>query len=114
MWKHLRVRDPVLPVFRRQHPFGPYVLDFYCAAARLAVEIDGQVRDSADRPARDERRDAWLCDRGVTVLRIPAGDLMRGFDDCIDAIVRMALDLGTKSPLHRPSGGPPPPLRGGG
>jgi very-short-patch-repair endonuclease len=42
-----------MPVFRRQHPIGRYVLDFYCAGARLAVEIDGLSHDLGDRPQRD-------------------------------------------------------------
>jgi very-short-patch-repair endonuclease len=38
---------------RATRPIGPYVLDFYCAKARLAVEIDGMSHDTADRPERD-------------------------------------------------------------
>ncbi|WP_366852839.1 DUF559 domain-containing protein [Phenylobacterium sp.] len=41
LWTALRGREPGRPVFRRQHPIGPYVLDFYCAKARLCVEVDG-------------------------------------------------------------------------
>ena len=78
------------PVFRRQHPIGPYVLDFYCAKARLAIEVDGIGHDLADRPQRDLRRDAWLRSEGVSVLHIPASDVMRAIDDVVDAIVRAA------------------------
>src|SRR5579883_2615614 len=49
LWNRLRKRIPGHPVFRRQHPIGPYVLDFYCTTARLAVEIDGISHDMADR-----------------------------------------------------------------
>ncbi len=79
-----------MPVFRRQHPIGLYVLDFYCAKAQLAVEIDGMSHDLGDRPERDTRRDAWLKGQGVTVIRIPASELTRGIDETVDAIVRMA------------------------
>ncbi len=79
-----------MPIFRRQHPIGPYVLDFYCAKARLAIEIDGMSHDLADRPQRDIRRDAWLEAEGVTVMRIAAGDVMRSIDDAVDGIVRTA------------------------
>jgi very-short-patch-repair endonuclease len=41
LWNRLRTRRPGQPVFRRQHPIGPYVLNFYCAKAHLAIEIDG-------------------------------------------------------------------------
>ena len=63
-----------MPTFRCQHPIGPCGLDFYCAKARLAIEIDGMSHDVADRPQRDIRRDAWLKAEGVTVMRIAAGD----------------------------------------
>jgi very-short-patch-repair endonuclease len=93
LWSRLRQRKPGKPVFRRQHPIGPYVLDFYCANARLAIELDGASHDMGDRPQRDLRRTAWLESRGITVMRIPANDLARGLDEVADAIVRMAVDL---------------------
>jgi very-short-patch-repair endonuclease len=92
LWNRLRERLPGKPIFRRQHPIGPYVLDFYCAKANLAIEIDGVSHDMADRPRRDERRDAWLKKQGVTVVRIPAAELMRGVDEAADAIVRLAAE----------------------
>src|SRR6202000_2389735 len=58
-WSRLRARLPNQPLFRRQHPIGPYVLDFYCPKARLAIEVDGVSHDMADRPQRDLVRDAW-------------------------------------------------------
>jgi very-short-patch-repair endonuclease len=69
---------------------GPYILDFYCAAAKLAVEIDGEGHGMGDRPQRDERRDAWLAERGVTTLRVPAVDVMRRFEDTVQMIFEMA------------------------
>lgn len=93
LWRCLKARAPEQPVFRRQHPIGPYVIDFYCAKARLAIEIDGASHDMSDRPHRDARRDAWLAERGVTVMRIAASDLTRRFDDIADAIMRMASEL---------------------
>ena len=76
----------------RQHPIGPYVLDFYCPKAHLAVEIDGISHDMSDRAERDNRRHAWLKKHGVTVMHIPAAELMRGIDETADAIVRMAAE----------------------
>jgi very-short-patch-repair endonuclease len=93
LWIRLRERAPGKPVFRRQHPIGPYVLDFFCAKARLAIEIDGISHDMGDRPQRDLRRDAWLEARGVTVVRIAASELTRGIDEAADAIVRMAAEM---------------------
>ena len=76
LWQHLR-RQVADIKFRRQHPCGPYVLDFWCAAARVAVEIDGFAHDMGDRPERDGMRDQWMKERGMTVLRIAAKDVLR-------------------------------------
>jgi very-short-patch-repair endonuclease len=43
LWSRLRGRGPEKPTFRRQHPFGRVILDFYCPAARLAIEVDGRT-----------------------------------------------------------------------
>jgi very-short-patch-repair endonuclease len=102
-----------MPVFRRQHPIGPYVLDIYCAEARLAVEIDGMRHDLGDRPRRDARRDEWLNECGITTIRITAGDWATSVDEVVDAIVRRAAAAieasATSTALPRD---PPPPLRG--
>jgi very-short-patch-repair endonuclease len=82
-----------MPVFRRQHPVGPYVLDFYCVKARLAVEIDGIAHDLGDRPACDERRSDWLAGRGIRVVRITASELTGDFDETVDGLLRAAVAL---------------------
>ena len=92
LWSRLRARGLGAPVFRRQHPIGPYVLDFYCAKARLALEIDGISHDMGERPQRDVLRDAWLLGQGLTVVRIPATEVMRDIDNVVDALVRTAMD----------------------
>ncbi len=73
--------------FRRQHPIGPYVLDFYCAAARLAVEVDGQGHDHPDQLGADRRRTAWLGTRGVAVVRLVAEDVRVNLDGVLEAIL---------------------------
>ena len=54
LWKAIKGRKLNRLPFRKQHPIGPYVLDFYCEAVRLAIEVDGGSHDFGDRPARDE------------------------------------------------------------
>ena len=103
LWQRLRGNGNGLK-FRRQHPVGPYVLDFYCARAKLAIEIDGEAHNRGDRPLRDEMRDAFLIDRGFKVLRIAAADILKDADIAVEAIVAMA------SPLHHsPAASGPPP-----
>ena len=75
LWQSLRQRPDGLK-FRRQHPTGPYVLDFYCGDARLAVEVDGEAHSLGDRPQRDVARDEWLREAGIETLRIPAVDVL--------------------------------------
>ena len=100
--------------FRRQHPIGEYVLDFYCPAAKLAIEVDGAAHDFGDRPQRDERRTSWLNEQGVEVLRIPAKDVLADPDENADALIRLCAERG--KPLHHspPASGPPPHASGAG
>ena len=72
--------------FRRQHPVGPYVLDFFCSSARLDVEIDSYHHCINGRPARDAERDRWLRDQGIRTLRIPAHEVMSSVDGVLEAI----------------------------
>ena len=106
LWRHLRQRPAGLK-FRRQHPAGPYELDFYCDSVCLAIEVDGEAHNRGDRPARDARRDAWLADRNVRTLRIPATDVLRD----MDSVMRHIVDVARRSPsTTRFAGGPPPPV----
>jgi very-short-patch-repair endonuclease len=73
LWKALRARPDGLK-FRRQHPLGVYVVDFYCAAARLVAEVDGESHGRGGNPGRDERRDRWLERQGLRVLRFTASE----------------------------------------
>jgi very-short-patch-repair endonuclease len=106
IWQALRKRPHDLK-FRRQHPTGPYVLDFFCGDARLAIEIDGEAHSRGDRPKRDEVRDAWLLASGIATLRIPAAEVL----DDADAVLRWVVaETSGRLPLHHPAApdGPPP------
>jgi len=80
LWKAIKGRELAGLHFRRQHPFGQYILDFYCDAAKLAIEVDGQSHGFGDRADRDLRRDAWLLANGVRTLRIPASTVLDDVD----------------------------------
>ncbi len=73
--------------FRKQHPLDPYVLDFVCIRARLAIEIDGEAHNRGDRPQRDELRDTYMLRKGFRTIRIPAIDVMRNMEDVVTFIV---------------------------
>lgn len=87
LWALLR-RNEAGRHFRRQHPVGPCILDFYCAAAKLAVEVDGPSHD--ERQERDERRTAWLVREGITVVRFSAADVETRPATVLSAIRRAA------------------------
>jgi very-short-patch-repair endonuclease len=74
--------------WRRQHPFGPYVLDFFCDARNLAVEIDGSGH--LEDEARDEARSRWLAEQDVRVLRFWNHDVRLRMDAVLDAILEVA------------------------
>ena len=63
--------------FRRQVTFGNYILDFYCAAAKLAVELDGSQHYEQAERHYDERRTAYLNGMGIHVLRFSNLDVLR-------------------------------------
>jgi adenine-specific DNA-methyltransferase len=67
LWMLLRNRRIAGAKFRRQHPVGRYILDFYCDEKKLGVELDGGQHGEAI--AYDEKRDAWLRSQGILVLR---------------------------------------------
>ncbi len=90
LWQHLR-QKPMKLRFRRDHPFYGYAIDFYCPKAKLAVEVDGIVHDMGDRPERDLRRDAFLAERGIETIRIPAKDVLENSGEVADSLVRLAL-----------------------
>lgn len=90
LWLRLRRRSPNAPKFRRQHPVGPYILDFYCAEARLCIEIDGYSHGIAGRAAHDARRDAYLADQGIQVVRYPAATVLQDLDDVAASIMEAA------------------------
>jgi very-short-patch-repair endonuclease len=91
LWRVLRLRPEGLQ-FRRQHPFGPFVFDFFCKAAAVAIEIDGVAHDFGDRPQRDERRDCWALTQGIQTIRIAAGDVRTNLEGVVAHIVNRCLE----------------------
>lgn len=102
LWQRLRGQATGLK-FRRQHPVGSYIADFYCSSLRLVIEVDGEAHNRGDQPQRDEYRDAFMQQNGYRVVRISASEIMK---DAASVAERIA-SLGA-SPLHHPADGPPP------
>ena len=69
LWRLLRDRSLAHLKFRRQHPIGDYITDFYCHELKLVVEVDGDIHQLPERKAADADREADLKSLGFTVLR---------------------------------------------
>ncbi len=80
LWRRIKASQFQGLHFRKQHPLGPYVLDFYCDALKLCIEVDGGFHGTEDRPERDARRDAWLSRQGICTLRISARTVLRDME----------------------------------
>lgn len=88
LWQALRGRGCVGLKFRRQHPFGRYILDFFCREFALCVEIDSRFHDGDGK--HDAARDDFLARHGVMTLRIPAAAVLEDRDAVISAIISAA------------------------
>jgi adenine-specific DNA-methyltransferase len=88
--------------FRRQQPIGPYVVEFYCSAARLVIELDGGQHGTVQQLKSDTVRTNWLNARGYRVLRFWNGEILKE-SEALDFVWRAILEAGI--PL-------PQPLRG--
>ncbi|MGA9582342.1 MAG: endonuclease domain-containing protein [Allosphingosinicella sp.] len=89
LWQVLRTRPGGFK-FRRQHPLDRCTGDFYCAAAKLVVEVDGISHEMGDNAARDLRRDAWLREEGLSIIRFNADDVMKDVESVVTAILLAA------------------------
>ena len=120
LWDCLRAGRLAGLRFRRQHPVGPYVLDFYCPASHLAIEVDGAHHDLPGQMRHDLRRDRWLLERGIRVMRIAATDILD--DYALEGVLLLLADIASDgevpaihstrsvventSPSYAPSGPP--------
>jgi very-short-patch-repair endonuclease len=107
LWYLLRKRRHFALKFRRQHPIGPYVADFYCHELKLIVELDGPVHDGKSQLVHDDNRDANLAEQGYTVLRFTNDKLFEDPESVLDQIMDVALTL--SQPENQDQTYPPSP-----
>jgi len=91
LWAQLRGARLNGFAFRRQHPIGPYVLDFYCAAARLAIELDGDQHGTDAGLGYDAARTRFLNRKRIRVIRFGNHELSENLDGVRDEICRALL-----------------------
>jgi lipoate-protein ligase B/very-short-patch-repair endonuclease len=110
LWYFLRNRQLNGAKFRRQHPIGRYILDFYCDEFKLAIELDGGQH--ADAVECDETRTRWLNERGIDVFRVWNNEVFTNLVGVLDTIFSRI--EAKRQPLNSelpPSPQPSPALR---
>jgi len=105
LWALLRRKKLSGFRFRRQATIGPFIADFFCAKARVIVEVDGSDHGNDERVIRDEMRTRYLKSHGCNVIRFWNRDVFQRPDEVVDTIYRFIV-------AHPPSARAP--LRGGG
>ncbi len=110
LWSALRGNKLDGFSFRRQHPVGPYVLDFYCPSALLCIELDGGHHAELVTAVKDHARSAYLAERGIEVMRFWNNDVRDNAEGVLEMIrLRLAeINSGGLTPT------PTLPLAGGG
>ena len=86
LWNALRSKQMNYHKFRRQHPYGIYVLDFVCLNANLVIEVDGGQHQ--ENIGHDENRTLWLEQQGFRVLRFWNNEVLNNLDSVLDVIWR--------------------------
>ncbi len=88
LWSMLRDRRLGGLKFRRQYPIDRYIVDYYCAEAKLVVELDGESHTG--HKAEDEKPQSVICSYGLNVIRMTNGDLIKNKDAVATYIARAA------------------------
>jgi very-short-patch-repair endonuclease len=81
LWHQLRAHRLMGLGFRRQHPVGPFIVDFACVERKVIVELDGRQHATDAAETRDARRTEWLDAEGWLVLRFWNDDVLKSLDD---------------------------------
>ena len=89
LWNHLRMGQLSGLHIRRQHPLGPFIVDFYHATSRTVIEIDGDVHTLPERIEHDRRRAIWLTKRGYRIVRFTNEDVLKRLEGVLE-MIRMA------------------------
>lgn len=87
LWSHLRNRQLFEFKFRRQFPVGKYILDFYCPEKSIAIELDGGQHNTDIHRVRDQKRDEFLAQMKISVVRFWNNEILENMDGVIEKIL---------------------------
>jgi very-short-patch-repair endonuclease len=96
VWAKLRGNQALGYKFRRQYSVGAYVIDYYCPALKLAVEIDGDSHSGAEAMANDEHRQASIESLGIRFLRFRNEDIYENLEGVLKAIAEVIETLSNR------------------
>ncbi len=104
LWSLLRDRQLQNAKFRRQHPIGNYILDFYCHESRLAVELDGSGHAESEQQELDMQRTEWLNNQGISVIRFWNNEVMENIQGVLQRIAETLVPHSDPHPSPLPKG----------
>ena len=104
MWNMLRQRQINNLKFRRQHPIGPFVVDFYCSEINLVIEVDGDIHAFPKNRLKDELRERYIKSQGLRIIRITNGDVFGNIDGVGEFLFKETEKLLTPHPNPLPQG----------
>jgi very-short-patch-repair endonuclease len=100
LWNALQKNRALIKLkFRRQHPIGPYIADFYCHSLKCIIELDGPSHDG--KVTQDKQRDDYMNHLGITVFRFTERDAYNKPETVIETILAAMVSL----PHPLPEGG---------
>ncbi len=93
LWCQLKDRQLLGQKFRRQYSIGPYVVDFYCPALRLAIELDGDSHFADGAAKHDEVRRCCIESYGIRIVRFLNTDVYENLDGVLEALARTMVEM---------------------
>ena len=101
LWSRLKGKQLGGFRFRRQHPVGPYFLDFYCPDIKLCIELDGDQHAQESAIKHDEARTHFLEQKEICVLRFWNNQIYEGIDNVLEEILEQALNFEREQSIMR-------------
>lgn len=104
LWHYIKGRQIEGLKFRRQHGYGPYVMDFFCTELRWCVEVDGKIHDTPENRQKDADRTSYLNQQGITVTRMKNEELENGVQGVVERLHETAMQLAADKHIQLPLG----------
>lgn len=101
LWAKLKGKQVGGFRFRRQHPVGVYILDFYCPEVRLCIELDGDQHAEAQAIKRDQTRTSFLEQKGICVIRFWNAEVFENLEGVVETIYAHAANLKREAEMMR-------------